>query len=185
MLCSQRDSVLTIIKKKDTLLRLSIRMAQLGVIHSLQLTKCLWKRNFQWHYERKLVIFLFLHRRRWQWTKTYIIIKTANNVLSRQTSYVKRKTRESSGKSQRKKKTKQHLCFTLETLWSSAVMEIKNVFSSVCVYVYMQSYLLCSERHNNTCKEIAQTYPLARQKLNFTYVQQQGYKVKVKEKKIQ
>lgn len=70
--------------------------------------------------------------------------------------------------------------FTQETLRLSAVMEIKNVFPSVFC-IYLQSYLLCSERQNNTWKkkEIAQTRPSATQKLNFTYVQRQRDKVKV------
>lgn len=161
MLCSQRGSVLTITKgEKNTYSVLSSDCALLR--HSWELFRVF---NRQDVLEKKLPEMVwnkvcyssFSHRGHWQWTITYIIIKITNSVLSRQTAYVKRKTREAGGKSQKKEKTQRYIyiyIFLLRRpcdflLW----WKLKMSFHQFFVYVYLQSYLLWGERQNNTWKK--------------------------------
>lgn len=139
MLCSHWNSALTITKQQQqhhafVQHRLCIFMTQLRVFQRLQLTKCLWKRNFQWRYERKWVILQFLHRGRCQWTKTYII-KMTNSVLSRQTSQVKRKTREAGGKSK-------HIYIYIYN--SRDLVLSFFLFFYLFLYMYICNHLFCA-----------------------------------------
>lgn len=146
MLCSQRRSVLTITKggEKNTYSVLSSDCTLLR--HSWESFRVF---NRQDVLEKKLPEMVwnkecyssFSHRGHWQWTITYIIIKITNSVLSRQTAYVKRKTREAGGKSQKKEKPQQYVFFLLRRpcdflLWWKLKTSFRQFFVYICNLIF-------------------------------------------------